>query len=115
MALRAGARRAPSCLSISSSFPAENQDKAVAIVLSGPGPTARGVRAVKEAGGLVLVKDEFTKFSGCPAAADTGVVDAAFSPGEMPGYLMAYETPGPGGDVSNWRKNSRASTPCSAC
>ncbi|MEO1235991.1 MAG: PAS domain S-box protein, partial [Planctomycetota bacterium] len=46
-----------------------------------------------DAGGLVLVQDEFTaKFNGMPrAATETGVVDAAFSPTEMPGYLAAYQ------------------------
>ncbi|MEM1212765.1 MAG: PAS domain S-box protein [Planctomycetota bacterium] len=68
-------------------------EKAVAIVLSGTGTDgSRGVKAIKDGGGLVLVQDEFTaKFNGMPRAAiDSGTVDAAFTPAEMPGYLVAY-------------------------
>ncbi|MEM6391463.1 MAG: PAS domain S-box protein [Planctomycetota bacterium] len=71
----------------------DQKKKAVAIVLSGTGTDgSRGVKAIKDAGGLVLVQDEFTaKFNGMPRAAiDSGTVDAAFTPTEMPGYLVAY-------------------------
>ena len=53
-------------------------DRAVAIVLSGTGSDgSRGIRAMHEAGGLVIVQDEETaKFDGMPqSAVETGVVD----------------------------------------
>ncbi|MEM6550668.1 MAG: PAS domain S-box protein [Planctomycetota bacterium] len=75
------------------SLASDQGKQAVAVVLSGTGTDgSRGVKAIKDAGGLVLVQDEFTaKFNGMPRAAiDSGTVDAAFTPSEMPGYLVAY-------------------------
>ncbi len=72
---------------------AEDQnEKAVGVVLSGTGSDGtRGVRAIKEWGGLVLVQDETSaKFDGMPrAAASTGVADFILPPEEMPSQLLA--------------------------
>ncbi len=72
---------------------AEDQGEgAVGVILSGTGSDGtRGVRAVKEWGGLVMVQDEASaKFDGMPrAAASTGVADFILSPGEMPSQLLA--------------------------
>jgi len=72
---------------------AEDQgEKAVAVVLSGTGSDGtRGVRAVKEWGGLVMVQDEESaKFDGMPrAAASTGTADFILPPDEMPEQLVA--------------------------
>lgn len=72
---------------------AEDQgEKAVGIILSGTGSDGtRGVRAVKEHGGLVMVQDEASaKFDGMPkAAASTGVADFRLPPDEMPDQLLA--------------------------
>ncbi len=72
---------------------AEDQgERAVAVILSGTGSDgARGVRAVKEAGGLVLVQDETTaKFDGMPrAAAASGLADFILPPEDMPSQLLA--------------------------
>ena len=72
---------------------AEDQgEHAVGIVLSGTGSDGtRGVRAIKEWGGLVMVQDEGSaKFNGMPrAAASTGVADFILSPEEMPSQLVA--------------------------
>jgi two-component system CheB/CheR fusion protein len=72
---------------------AEDQgEKAVGVILSGTGSDGtRGVRAIKEWGGLVLVQDEVSaKFDGMPrAAASTGVADFILSPSEMPSQLLA--------------------------
>ena len=72
---------------------AEDQNEnAVGVILSGTGSDGtRGVRAVKEWGGLVLVQDEATaKFDGMPrAAASTGVADFVLPPEEMPSQLVA--------------------------
>ncbi|MEM6314273.1 MAG: chemotaxis protein CheB, partial [Planctomycetota bacterium] len=68
-------------------------ERAVAIVLSGTGTDgSRGIAAIKKAGGLVLVQDKITaKFGGMPRAAlETGHVDAAVTPDEMPGFLASY-------------------------
>jgi len=73
---------------------AEDQaEKAIAIILSGTGSDGtRGVRAVKEYGGMVMVQNEGSaKFDGMPrAAASTGVADFILTPHEMPAQLKAY-------------------------
>lgn len=72
---------------------AEDQgEKAVAIILSGTGSDGtRGVRAVKELNGLVLVQDEDSaKFDGMPRAAiSTGLADFVLPPDKMPEQLLA--------------------------
>jgi two-component system CheB/CheR fusion protein len=72
---------------------AEDQNEnAVGVILSGTGSDGtRGVRAIKEWGGLVLVQDEASaKFDGMPrAAASTGVADFVLPPEEMPSQLLA--------------------------
>lgn len=73
---------------------AEHQPhRSVAVILSGTGSDGtRGLRAVKEAGGLVVVQDiESAKFDGMPrSAAATGLADIVLTPGEMPEYLVSY-------------------------
>jgi len=73
---------------------AEDQgEKAVGIILSGTGSDGmRGVRAVKEAGGMVMVQDEATaKFDGMPRSAiSTGLADFILPPEEMPRQLLAF-------------------------
>jgi two-component system, chemotaxis family, CheB/CheR fusion protein len=67
--------------------------RAIAIVLSGTGSDgSRGIRDVHEAGGLVLAQNEQTaKFDGMPkSAVDTGIVDAALAPEEMPQVLVEF-------------------------
>ncbi|MHB8954747.1 MAG: chemotaxis protein CheB [Pirellulaceae bacterium] len=67
-------------------------DRAVAIVLSGTGSDgSRGIRAVQEAGGLVIVQDPFTaKFDGMPKSAlDTGTTDYTLAPEAMPQEILA--------------------------
>ena len=72
---------------------AEDQgEQAVGVILSGTGSDGtRGVRAIKEWGGLVMVQDEASaKFDGMPrAAASTGVADFVLPPDEMPSQLIA--------------------------
>ena len=68
-------------------------EKAIAIILSGTGSDgARGVRAVKEYGGMVMVQDEESaKFDGMPrAAVATGLVDFILPPDRMPAQLLAF-------------------------
>ncbi len=73
---------------------AEDQgERAVGIVLSGTGSDGtRGVRAIKEFGGMVMVQDEEdAKFDGMPRAAiSTGVADFILPAKEMPAQLMAF-------------------------
>jgi len=67
--------------------------RAVAIVLSGTGSDgSRGIRAVKEAGGLVLAQEPDTaKFDGMPwSAVHTGLVDVVLDPGQLAEYLESY-------------------------
>ncbi|MDO8834991.1 MAG: chemotaxis protein CheB [Vicinamibacterales bacterium] len=72
---------------------AEDQgERAVGVILSGTGSDGtRGVRAIKEWGGLVMVQDEASaKFDGMPrAAASTGAADFILPPEEMPPQLVA--------------------------
>ena len=73
---------------------AEDQgEKAVSIILSGSGSDGmRGVRAIKEHGGMVMVQNEETaKFDSMPrSAASTGLVDFVLPPEEMPRQLASY-------------------------
>ncbi len=73
---------------------AEDQgERAVGIILSGTGSDGtRGVRAIKEFGGMVMVQDEENaKFDGMPRAAiSTGVADFVLPAKEMPAQLMAF-------------------------
>ena len=71
----------------------DKAEKSVAIILSGTGSDGtRGVRAIKECGGMVMVQDEATaKFDGMPRAAiSTGVADFVLPPEEMADQLMSY-------------------------
>ncbi|MFH0998015.1 MAG: chemotaxis protein CheB [Pseudomonadota bacterium] len=73
---------------------AEDQtERAVAIILSGTGSDGtRGVRAIKEFGGMVMIQDqESAKFDGMPRAAiSTGVADFILTPEDMPDQLLAF-------------------------
>ncbi len=73
---------------------AEDQgDKAIGIILSGTGSDGtRGVRAIKESGGMVMVQDETTaKFDGMPrSAVSTGLVDFILPPDQMPQQLLSF-------------------------
>jgi two-component system, chemotaxis family, CheB/CheR fusion protein len=73
---------------------AEDQgDKAVAVILSGSGSDGmRGVRAIKEFGGMAMVQRENTaKFDSMPRASiSTGLVDFILPPEEMPERLLSY-------------------------
>ena len=73
---------------------AEDQnEKAVAIILSGTGSDGtRGVRAINEYGGMVMVQnEESAKFDGMPRAAiATGLADFVLPPDTMPGQLLSF-------------------------
>ena len=64
---------------------------AIGIVLSGTGSDgSRGIRAIHDAGGLILVQSaETAKFDGMPkSAVETGVADFVLPVSEMPGTLL---------------------------
>jgi two-component system, chemotaxis family, CheB/CheR fusion protein len=66
---------------------------AIAIVLSGGGSDgSRGIRHVREAGGLVVAQDlESAQFDGMPkAAVETGVVHHSVPPQDMPRVLLEH-------------------------
>ena len=73
---------------------AEDQgERAAAIILSGTGSDGmRGIRTVKEQGGLVIVqKVETAKFDGMPRAAiSTGLADFVLAPKEISRQLISY-------------------------
>ncbi len=65
----------------------------IGIVLSGTGTDgSKGVKAIKQAGGLVVVQDpESAKFDGMPRSAiDTGSVDFVLPPENMPHEILEY-------------------------
>ncbi len=71
----------------------DKADKAIAVVLSGTGSDGtRGVRAIKENGGMVMVQEgSSAKFDGMPRAAiSTGVADFILRPEDMVDQLMGY-------------------------
>ncbi len=68
-------------------------EKSVGIILSGTGSDGtRGVRAVKEAGGIVMVQDEESaKFDGMPRSAiATGIVDYVLPPQDLAEELQNF-------------------------
>ncbi|MDX8398207.1 MAG: chemotaxis protein CheB [Mariprofundaceae bacterium] len=71
----------------------DQEDQAVAIVLSGTGSDGtRGIRTIKEKLGMVMIQDiESAQFDGMPKnAIATGVADFILSAKEMPEKLMAF-------------------------
>ena len=69
----------------------DQADKSIGIILSGTGSDGvRGIRAIKEAGGLILVQsEESARFDGMPRAAiSTGLADFVLPPDEMPQKLL---------------------------
>ena len=67
--------------------------RSIGIILSGTGSDgSRGVRAIQEAGGFVLVQEvESASFDGMPRAAiKTGQVDLVVTPQDMPESLLKY-------------------------
>ncbi|MBF0277940.1 MAG: PAS domain-containing protein [SAR324 cluster bacterium] len=73
---------------------AEDQaDKAIGIILSGTGSDGtRGIRSIKENGGMVMVQDENSaKFDGMPRSAiSTGITDYILPPGVIPSQLLSF-------------------------
>ena len=73
---------------------AEDQvEKSIGIILSGTGSDGtRGLRVIKEYGGMVMVQKEDTaKFDGMPRAAiSTGLSDFILPPDEMPVQLLSF-------------------------
>jgi two-component system CheB/CheR fusion protein len=68
-------------------------ERAVGVVLSGTGSDgSRGIRAIHDAGGLVIAQSEDTaKFDGMPrSAVETGVVDLVLPPAVMAKALLDY-------------------------
>ena len=71
----------------------DKAEKAVGIILSGTGTDgSRGVQAIKNSGGTILVQDPATaQFDGMPnSAVATGYADLILSPDMMPEELLEY-------------------------
>jgi two-component system CheB/CheR fusion protein len=71
----------------------DQQHKGIGIVLSGTGTDGtRGIRAMKEAGGLVVIqKPDSAKFDGMPKSAyNTGLADMVLTPSEMGESLVNF-------------------------
>ncbi len=75
------------------SLAAEKGKNAIGIILSGTGSDGTlGTRAIKEAGGMMMVQDETSaKFDGMPRSSiSTGLVDYILPPAQMPEALVTY-------------------------
>lgn len=75
------------------SLAADLGTRSVGIILSGTGSDGTlGIKAIKEAGGMVMVQSEKTaKFDGMPKSSiATGLVDYILPPAEMPEALLNY-------------------------
>ncbi|MCC6136458.1 MAG: PAS domain S-box protein [Candidatus Contendobacter sp.] len=71
----------------------DQAEKAIGVILSGTGNDGvRGIRALKEAGGMVMVQsEESARFDGMPRAAiATGLADFILPPDKMPPKLIAF-------------------------
>ena len=71
----------------------DQRDQAIGVILSGMGSDGTlGLRAIKEAGGLVLVQDPTSaKFDGMPRSAiDAGLADLVLPASAMPGRIASY-------------------------
>ncbi len=71
----------------------DNEEHAIGIILSGTGSDgSRGIRTIKEKGGVILVQDSVSaKFDGMPSSAiSTGLVDYILPPEKMPQTLLQY-------------------------
>ncbi|HEY0742732.1 MAG TPA: chemotaxis protein CheB, partial [Chryseosolibacter sp.] len=71
----------------------DRKEDAIAIILSGTGTDGtKGIEAIKDAGGFVMVQDPSTaKFDGMPnSAINTGIADLILPPTEMPAELVTY-------------------------
>ncbi|MBI4829008.1 MAG: PAS domain-containing protein [Nitrospinae bacterium] len=71
----------------------DQREKSIAIILSGTGSDGvRGIRAIKESGGMVMVQnEESAKFDGMPKSAlATGLADFILTPEEMPPQLLSF-------------------------
>jgi two-component system, chemotaxis family, CheB/CheR fusion protein len=71
----------------------EQQHKAIGIILSGTGSDgSRGIKALKEAGALVIAQDpESAKFDGMPnSAIKTGIIDLILRPEDMGKKIESY-------------------------
>jgi len=75
------------------SLAADKNKNAIGVILSGTGSDGTlGIRAIKEAGGMVMVQDDQSaKFDGMPRSSiSTGLVDYILPPEKMPGELLNY-------------------------
>ena len=89
-----GPRRAPIAIDFFLRALAKDQrQRAVAVILSGTGSDGTlGVKAIKQAGGLVLAQDiDSAEHSGMPESAiASGVVDQVLSPEQIPAALIRF-------------------------
>ncbi|MDG4553215.1 MAG: chemotaxis protein CheB, partial [Candidatus Competibacter sp.] len=71
----------------------DQAEKSIGVILSGTGSDGvRGIRAIKEAGGMVMVQsEESARFDGMPRSAiSTGLTDCILPPEEMPEKLLSF-------------------------
>ncbi|MCA9124054.1 MAG: PAS domain-containing protein [Planctomycetaceae bacterium] len=89
-------------------------DRAIAVILSGTGSDgSRGVKAIHDAGGLVIVQsEESARFDGMPKAAlETGIVDLIVPPDQMAGAISRFATIGIAGVKAQESEISAPSLP----
>lgn len=83
----------------------DKKENCIAVILSGSGSDGtNGIKAVKEAGGLVIVQDPLTaKFDGMPRSAiNTGLADFILNPGKIAEEIGTFARhPAPSGSGNN--------------
>jgi two-component system, chemotaxis family, CheB/CheR fusion protein len=82
----------------------DRKHRAIAVILSGTGSDGtRGIEAIKEAGGMVMVQDPVTaRFDGMPnSAIATGNADFILPPELMPQEIYNYTREAPQHDLKN--------------
>lgn len=70
----------------------DQKEMAIGIVLSGTGSDGtRGLKMIKEQGGIVIAQDDSARFNGMPhSALSTQLVDFVAAPNEIPDILLRY-------------------------
>ncbi len=75
------------------SLASDQQDNAIAIILTGTGSDgSQGIKSIKAAGGMIIIQSpETAEYDGMPSSAiETKLADYILSPEEMPKQLIGY-------------------------
>ena len=107
----------PSVDLLFASLALECEEQATGVIFSGTGSDgARGIQAIKAAGGLTFAQDNSAKYNGMPSAAiGTGCVDLVLPPGEIAKRLPRLTGSGPREVLKDEEKVSDSNTYINIC